>query len=494
MCKSSVIVVFAATAILGQTIPSAAAWSNDPTINLPVKVGDGSQQVSASSSVSDGAGGALVFWVDEPYSTPQVWGQRVSADGEILWAVEGIPMCTASGSKSLLHAISDGSGGAIVVWRDRRGSDYDFYGQRIDSNGNILWPAGAPSLDAQPLVTVAGEQDSLSAISDGAGGVIISWRHDDPTDDAAYAQRIDPNGNRMWPSGAPADTGTVVCDHSHAQFNPSSTPDGSGGVIVVWTDSRNSATTLSDIYAQRLDADGNRQWALDGMPVTLADYGQTEPLATATGTGGAIVIWKDYRVSGAVEGIFAQRISAAGVPMWAEDVTLSEELEGGKGIVSDGAGGAYVVWRDRRFISTTDRDLLAQRLSPIGHQMWGVDDLPLVVEDDSQSGFDILSDGPGGLYVAWADQRDGGVDIYAQHISTGGAISGPVNGFEVCTHPDWQAGPTIVGGGFGLIVAWNDYRTAGNGTDVYANKVFVDQIFNDGFESGDPSEWDAVFP
>lgn len=474
---------------------AGAAWSDDPAVNLAVKVGDGSQKVSASSSVSDGVGGALIFWVHEPYSTPQIWGQRVSAGGEILWATDGIPVCTASGSKSLLQVISDGAGGAIAVWRDRRGSDDDFYGQRIDQDGNILWPVGAPSVEAQPLVTVAGNQEDLSAVSDGAGGVIIAWHHPDAVDDAAYAQRIDPNGNRMWPSGGPADEGVVVCDHSHAQFNPSSTPDGSGGVIVVWNDSRNSATTSHDIYAQRLDSSGNRQWAPDGMPVTRADYGQSEPLAATTGTGGAIVIWKDYRVSGAVEGIFAQRISAAGVPLWADDVTLSEELEGGKGIVSDGAGGAYVVWRDRRYISVTDRDLLAQRLSPTGEQMWGIDDLPLVVEDDTQVGFDLLSAGTGGLYVSWFDGRSGGADIYAQHISAGGAISGPANGVEVCTNVDYQNNPTIVGGGSGLIVAWNDSRnSATTSHDIYCNKVFDDGIFGDGFEGGGTGEWDLTFP
>jgi hypothetical protein len=141
MWKWFVIVVFAAAITLTQTVPANAAWSDDPTVNLPVKVGAGYQQVSASSSVSDGADGALIFWVDEPYSTPQIWGQRVSADGEILWATDGIPVCTTSGSKSLMQVTSDGAGGAIVVWRDRRGSDYDF----MDNASTRTVPSCGPS-------------------------------------------------------------------------------------------------------------------------------------------------------------------------------------------------------------------------------------------------------------------------------------------------------------------------------------------------------------
>ena len=495
MQRFSPIGLFIVIVIAGwSAAPAMGAWSNDPTVNLPVNVIDGRQQVSSSSSVSDGDGGAIIFWVHVLYSTPEIWAQRVSEDGEILWAANGVPICTAPGSKDLIRVVGDGAGGAIVVWRDGRGSDPDFYGQRVDADGTILWPVAAPSLDAIPVCTVAGGQEDLSIVTDGVGGAIIVWHHDDPVDDAVYAQRINPTGDRLWPSGAPTDSGAVVCDLPHAQFNPAVTPDGSGGIVVAWNDSRNSATTNHDIYAQRLESNGNKLWPADGVPVTRGDLGQTEPLLAATGTGGAIVIWKDFRAPGVVQGITAQRISAAGFPMWITETILTEEFEGSKGIVSDGAGGAYVVWRDRRFIAVTDRDLLAQRLGSGGDELWGIGDLPLVVEVGSQSDFDLLSAGTGGLYVAWTDSRSGSPDIYAQHISSGGAIGGPANGEQVCTQTDWQAGPTIVGGGGGIIVAWNDYRNTATATDIYAHKVFDDVIFDDGFETGDTGEWDAVFP
>jgi len=491
--RNSVLIIVVAGIMTACAGPALAAWSDDPTVNLEVNANDGYQQMDASSGVSDGRGGAILFWIDNTNTAREIRAQRVSDSGEVLWAADGVPVCTFPGTKDLMQAVGDGSGGAIVIWRDRRGSDYDFYGQRIDADGNILWPAGFPSLDAVPLCTVAGEQENLSVVSDGAGGAIIVWHHSDPVDDAVFAQRVDPNGQRLWPAGAPTDAGAVVCDHSHAQFNPSATPDGSGGIVVAWNDSRNSATTNHDIYAQRLDIDGNRVWSSDGLPVTRADLGQTVPQLAAAGDGGAIVIWKDYRAPGAVEGIAAQRISAAGTPVWADDIFLTEEYEGTKGIVSDGEGGAYVVWRDRRFIAVTDRDLFAQRLGPNGDKLWGAGDLPLVVEVDSQGTFDLLSAGTGGLYVAWTDSRTGTPDIYAQHVSSGGAISGPVNGVEVCMQTDWQGGPTVVGGG-GLVVAWPDYRNAATATDIYAHKVFLDGIFDDGFESGDTGEWDLDFP
>ena len=340
---SDIGVLFVIVIITWSAAPAVGAWSDDPAVNLAVSQADGSQKTYAASAVSDGAGGAIVVWVHEPYSAPDLWAQRVSADGEILWAADGLPVCTAAGSQGEIRVISDGAGGAIVIWRDRRGSDYDYYAQRINGNGEIQWPVGFPSLDGVPVCTVAGDQEDMEAVADSAGGVIVVWRHDDPVVDALYAQRLNPNGERLWPSGAPADEGAVVCDHDHAQFWPSATPDGSGGVIVAWNDSRKSATTNHDNFAQRLNSDGVRQWSPDGVAVCLEDLGQTYTTITGDGSGGAIITWQDYRVSGSFLGIYAQRVNSLGNILWpSEGVEINETIgssETAVGIVSDGVGG-----------------------------------------------------------------------------------------------------------------------------------------------------------
>ena len=42
------------------------------------------------------------------------------------------------------------------------------------------------------------------------------------------------------------------------QLAPQLVSDGTGGAIFVWTDDRNNATTVTDIYAQGVTADGTR--------------------------------------------------------------------------------------------------------------------------------------------------------------------------------------------------------------------------------------------
>jgi len=91
----------------------------------------------------------------------------------------------------------------------------------------------------------------------------------------------------------------------------------------------------------------------------------------------------------------------------------------------------------------------------------------------------IVSDGEGGAFVTWEDPRSGGgLDIYAQHVLSTGAVDGawPADGAAFCTAADDQSTPAIAGvGAGGAIVAWKDRRT-GNGYDIYANRFIPPRV------------------
>jgi len=106
--------------------------------------------------VLDGEGNWLVCWSEQQDDEDKdIFAQKVSLDGEILWAVNGLPVCTADGEQQSAQIVSDGSGGAILSWQDRRsGSHLDIYAQRIDADGTPQWTA-----DGVPLCAAAGEQE-----------------------------------------------------------------------------------------------------------------------------------------------------------------------------------------------------------------------------------------------------------------------------------------------------------------------------------------------
>jgi hypothetical protein len=473
-------------------------WPGDPAVNVPLCVAGGDQWTSAASAVADGTGGAIVAWIDMRDGDANVYAQRVDALGETVWPANGVPVCDAAGSQGSVQAVTDGAGGAILVWLDDRGSDPDYYAQRVDASGEVLWPAGSPSTDGVPVVEVAGRQEHLVVVADGAGGVVVAWRHDDPVDDGIYAQRIGSLGELQWPGGAPSAAGVPVCEDDGAQLWPGLDADGAGGAVIAWADGRDGATTQTDVYAQRLDAGGSRLWTFEGVPLCQADYGQTHAVVAGDGAGGAIVAWEDPRTVGTEQGIYAQRLSSTGSVMWTpqDGVLVCDTYSGGElGLQAhpDGAGGAYLVWMDVRNAAATGLDLYAQRVSGSGAELWGAADVVVTAASDRQQAFDAHSLGPGGVIVSWTDLRpDTFTDVYAQRLDGLGSAAGPADGLAVCTAFSSQHHSSVVGdGGGGAIIAWYDYRDSGTtGSDVYAQRVFSDApFFADGFESGSTSAW-----
>ena len=117
--------------------------------------------------------------------------------------------------------------------------------------------------------------------------------------------------------------------------------DGVGGAIIVWQDNRSGNC---EIYAQKIDASGVVQWTTDGVSVGEATNCQTFPQAISDGAGGAFVTWKDLR-NGSSYRIYTQRINAIGINQWGAggvSMSIGTNEQGEPQIVSDGAGGMIV--------------------------------------------------------------------------------------------------------------------------------------------------------
>src|SRR5262249_28373986 len=104
--------------------------------------------------------------------------------------------------------------------------------------------------------------------------------------------------------------GTPIVVAPGYQTLSSVAPDGLGGLLVAWSDSR---TGLYDIYVERISAAGVIQWTANGVAVCTQPFTQSSPGIVSDGAGGAIVAWSDSRtgVGTEHEDIYAQRIDAA---------------------------------------------------------------------------------------------------------------------------------------------------------------------------------------
>ena len=316
------------------------------------------------------------------------------------------------------------------------------------------------------ISTAANNQWYPAITSDGAGGAIITW-HDERNGSSStsiYAQRIDAAGVVQW-----AANGVAICTAPGGRTVPSITSDGSGGAYITWQDGR-AGFNNSDIYAQHINAAGLVLWTLDGIAVSTAPSRQQAPTIASDGTGGVLIAWED--VSGGSNGIYAQRINAAGLIQWLPAATGVKVSSTGRipDIVSDGAGGAIISWGTF--------GVHAQHINAAGVAQWiptasGVQ-ITAFACLTCNSFPALTSDGFGGAIITWFDGRNGVTDkIFAQRINAGGVVQWATNGVAVTNVPGFeQLDPTIVSDGAGgAIIAWHDDRGGNAGYDVYAQRI-----------------------
>jgi hypothetical protein len=323
---------------------------------VPICTAEREQQVPRITA--DGLGGAIITWFDERSGEREydIYAQRVSSSGVVLWAVDGLLISTARDDQTWPEIISDGAGGAIITWRDYRNGYADVYAQKVDASGNLLWSA-----DGVPVCTAPRSQGDCMLAPDGAGGAIMAWLDLRNDHHDIFAQRVDASGNPLWRH----DGIEVYTGPSDGQ-RPQICSDGSGGAIIVWI-----ATDPQDHYevlAQRIDASGRPAWTEGGIPLCSSVGLQLVPKIVSDGVGGAVIVWRDGRNPN--WDIYAQRMDASGNVLWKEDglaVSRAAGHQWNPEVISDGASGVIAAWRDdRRGSDFDDCDIYAQRVSANG--------------------------------------------------------------------------------------------------------------------------------
>ncbi len=427
--------------IYAQRIHNAGELLWDPN-GLPICTAMSSQGNAAI--VSDDAGGAIIAWEDrrkDTYPKSDIYAQRVNPNGDTLWAVDGIPVVTDTNSQYLPRIAGDGYGGAVITWVDQRNGSDDIYAQHVDADGDTIWAA-----DGIPTCMADYSQDQEQIAHAGGGDVIIVWVDGRAgTDIDLYAQKVSYFGDTLW-----AADGVPVCTASQWQMAPQIIPDGDGGAIIVWHDYRSEIQW--EIYAQRVDGDGNELWTTGGVPIcTIAAGGGWYPHIVSDGAGGAIIVWEDWRNGGEGD-IYAQRVDADGDTLWPADglpVCTAAEDQSYPNLVSDGAGGAIVAWEDQRR-GAPDVDIYAQRIDTSGQIQWDLNGVSVCMAENNRITPDMVSDGSEGAILAWADERNlppGGEnewDIYAQQVNFNGTLGPVPNIASIADVPDDQGRQVVI--------------------------------------------------
>jgi flagellar hook capping protein FlgD len=385
-------------------------------------------------------------------------------------------LCTLPYSQFQPRIVADERGGAIVAWMDYR-SYYrsENYAQRLRASGRVdpQWPVNGRS-----LANGIDSQDHAILAPDGSGGAIVAWELflTGQRDNIIYVHHLMASGSLdpAWPT-----EGRALSAIANRQVQPAMASDGDGGAIIVWTDYRSEE---ADIYAQHVLASGtlDPSWPPDGRAICTARNSQLVPGVVMDDAGGAIIVWVDRRDEDEAGDLYAQHVLSTGVidPAWPVDgraLCAARELQGPLVAVEDGAGGAIVAWTDTR--STPDGtysdyyDIYAQHVLASGqlNPAWPEDGLAVCTAPHEQMSPAIVGDGTGGAFVAWLDARGWGADLYAQHLIPSG------------TDPAWPTDglaicigsgsrPAMVADGArGALLVWSDARSGAY--DIYGQHI-----------------------
>ena len=276
--------------------------------------------------------------------------------------------------------------------------------------------------------------------------------------------------------------------------------DGSSGAYAVWESQATNPydyTNQFALRAQRVDVLGNRPspWAANGSSIRswldtagFGTYAMTPIGLFEDGSGGAVLAALDYAFIVEYQNLF--RLFGVAPGGGGTAISITNSSLGGYSVLAagadgDGSGGVVMIGLQQTFAQPPNPPppgaLYAQRISGAGAPLWPQDGGAPGVQLNSigttlPTGVAALSDGAGGGFFAWADQREpGDPDVYAQHLDANGAIAPgwPAGGVLVCGAAGDQSEPHLArAGAGGVIVVWRDDRSGAS--RLYGEVVLAD--------------------
>ena len=386
--------------------------------------------------IPDGSGGALIAWNDYRNGGDiDIYAQRIDSNGVSQWASNGIAVCNAANEQGHVSLMNLEPGNFLISWFDNRaGVTSDIYAQKLNMTGIPAW-----TVNGVAICTASGYQISPKMVTDNAAGAVITWLDNRSGNYDIYAQRINNAGAVQWPVN-----GVAVCSAPNSQGNEQLISDGSGGAIITWDDYRNGSS--NDIYARRISAAGVPQWAVNGIVICNAPNYQDQPKIISDGSGGAIIVFMDLRnsVDFSNRDIYAQRINANGNILWIANglpVCNNTADQRYPEIVTDNDGGAVITWMDKR---GADQDIYAQIINANGTGLWQGNGIAVSRAANHQDNPVLVSDGKNGAILVWNDMRNGiDNDIYASRVTNGVASICPTGNTSFSSNLDgsnyqWQ--------------------------------------------------------
>ena len=357
-----------------------------------------------------------------------------------------------------------------------------------------------------PVYMEADGTQSLPGVAFGGTNYFVVWADNRFSSSSIVGTRVSTNGVVGDPAGLILTTTANVNEYiSVASVN--------GSFLVVWNDTRNSATTGDDIFGSRITAagvvldtngfsiiaasgdqrmprvaaNGNDYYVAwwdrradtgdiygtkvsaggtvsnpGGTPICTATGGQYESVVAANGAN-FMVAWNDGRNDPGFGDIYAARVDSSGTVLDPDGFLVAAALHGQFKPVIAPLGADYLIaWEDQRNSTTNAEDIYAARVTASGTVLdpGGF----AVVNPPAMDQFAPAVASVGNqCWIVWADTRNqalpSSTDIYGARDDANGLVD--TTSVPVCTALKAQGSVGLASSGSGLFLVWVDNRNAG---------------------------------
>jgi hypothetical protein len=335
------------------------------------------------------------------------------------WPAYGLLLSSASNAPQVTFpaAVSDGAGGVFVTWLD---TSEGVVVQHVQADGALAsgWPAGG-------MIVAPATNDPPGVVADGAGGALILWvgPASNPGNGVGVVrmQRIDADGavHAGWPIGGRMINNDLL---NYAPRVFAVEPDGENGAYIGW--SRFEGGNGEALRLTRVTVDGAFApgWQVQGVTLGYNPRG----LSLAVDPTGGVVVASFVGSSGLIARVGPDAVTTLSTTVTVSPGTIPPGAE------PDGSGGVFANW--------WTSPGTAQHYTPAGLETW----LP---RPSIAMAARCVADGGGGVWVA-------GLDRSARFVMTHLAADATVA-------PGWTASGSLLGNH-----TYYDFRVARAGSDV----------------------------
>lgn len=281
-------------------------------------------------------GGVIITWMDfRSGHSSDIYAQRLSSDGSLLWESSGIPICVFSSYQNYPKIAHVGDNKFIIIWQDARNFYFHIMANLIDLSGAKLWGQNDKIIFAQ-----TGNSHYPKLIVDDGYSYIV-WEHNTRGQYDVRTQKVDINGNLLWGNGVfPVDS-TINTNH------PFLASDKKGGLFVSWVNNGNTAS----ISLQHIKFDGTLAYGDSGIQVSVPGNPNLNvwPNIISDEKSGCIITWNE--VVNPINKVKMQKIDSLGFLIWdAKGIELgsvSGDEQFQQFILTD-SGNTILIWIDKR--------------------------------------------------------------------------------------------------------------------------------------------------